>query len=1345
MRGRLAHRIICGSAALAAACLAAACGGGPAPLVQPEAFPIRITADWLRAQPGQTRGDFSFHLLDARCQPLRDWAGLAIQQEVTDSGVAEFTLHSAGSPPDDVYLYVTYPGSSWALDIAELPSSRSGEYALLSVPHRIVDVLVVGLTRLGDRSASAAAGPLCRLRFAAGHERTYRSLSQVNEDPGSAPVLDTEEVGGKYQLKWTERNLGDYNNNSQVEIADITPLGLHFGETSATAADPLALELVDGDENGEINLADLVPIGRNFGRYIQGYSVYHSADQNPYDLSKYASLGQPTILRGDVVSASSPDALKHRLTYTFDFVPQDGHNYFYVRAWSGDSGDSEGPRSNFGGVAIFRPNREPYWDALPVITMATGQTESIALVFNDAIDPEGTAITYVTHYIKAALGAINSPQASVMEVAEADLPAGPPYTYTLSGLTPGETYHILIQARDADGLLSTNSEVTDVRVPAVGLSDAPWAGWRGGGRNTGSNPTATAVEPLTEAWTAPVGPSVSARPIYGMVFAAAGWLATETDSGRVTRIASQDGNLIDSSADPGAGTLPLGLTADQDRLYEPGDGGMLVWNPGSGAAMDTIAGSGSLSAVPVGDYLFLQDRDAASVQLKAGGSEFIVSAPYIASDPQYAPPVATDGTTLYSGTDKLLSLALPDGNGAAETAATINPQGLLIDSQAGGVEYVDGQLAFHAAGQQWQLPAVPAGTPPPLPCLVRYAPTPLLVFPNGAEPGSVLTAVNADTGATQWICPALPFAADDIFALTAGASRIFVCGPTQLCVLDLNGLIRQTLDLGSRITSEPVPVGAGVYVMTRAGLKCLRTDASPDGPPIWQGTSAKPGGGIRALLDPLDSTLTVQWDYAVDDHALPVYYSIYYSADSPPQFDAPFTQTQLVTDIPDDGQQTHSYSIGPLDMSKRWYVGVRAYDRPWAESPNIDANTNWLALTPGWQEERLRAGAELPPGEVYFLEGLLDPHGTMHLVYNDRASAALTHVYGTTGAWTVESSNIGGYAFSAFNPVWNGPQDRFAIGVTSSSLVGTLSRTGADTWTYTDITSAQPVANPMVALAYPAGSGEAALSYTRQTNGSFPPPERYEIVQTTGGLWQPPGPLDAANNSGRDIAMLLNPLDDSDPWTLMQRGFEYAPNHLTPSRGELTFAQSDGAGGWTLSVVDSGSNGPDSDCGKRCRLMRDGPDAAPVLHAGYLDLNADPDNPIGELRYARYTDGNWTTESVARFDLSFQTASLQFTYGEIGLGLLDGEPVIAMLERSTMTASASDPHLAQLWLWQRQPGGGWLATALTDSVWQFPRDREPCVLLADGNVLHVFYATLSDEADPKADTIVHLWRDMSQP
>ncbi|MCB1219065.1 MAG: hypothetical protein H7A35_06545 [Planctomycetales bacterium] len=74
------------------------------------------------------------------------------------------------------------------------------------------------------------------------------------------------------QAQWSYRNVGDYDQNSEANIADLTPLGAKLGRTSADP-DWSTAQLSDGDGNGEVNIADITPLGANLLSRVDGYFV----------------------------------------------------------------------------------------------------------------------------------------------------------------------------------------------------------------------------------------------------------------------------------------------------------------------------------------------------------------------------------------------------------------------------------------------------------------------------------------------------------------------------------------------------------------------------------------------------------------------------------------------------------------------------------------------------------------------------------------------------------------------------------------------------------------------------------------------------------------------------------------------------------------------------------------------------------------------------------------------------------------------------------------------------------------------------------------------------------------
>ncbi|OPX22917.1 MAG: hypothetical protein B1H03_03115, partial [Planctomycetales bacterium 4484_113] len=72
---------------------------------------------------------------------------------------------------------------------------------------------------------------------------------------------------GVFTLTWSYRNCGDYNQDGIVDIKDITPLAVHFGEfidpDSGLWEHPVC-EVIDGNADGAITILDITPLAANF-------------------------------------------------------------------------------------------------------------------------------------------------------------------------------------------------------------------------------------------------------------------------------------------------------------------------------------------------------------------------------------------------------------------------------------------------------------------------------------------------------------------------------------------------------------------------------------------------------------------------------------------------------------------------------------------------------------------------------------------------------------------------------------------------------------------------------------------------------------------------------------------------------------------------------------------------------------------------------------------------------------------------------------------------------------------------------------------------------------------------
>ena len=176
------------------------------------------------------------------------------------------------------------------------------------------------------------------------------SAPPVNEASRAALLFD-----GVNELSWRYASQGDYDQNGEVNISDLTPLGANFGAVGPFSMDS-ALSLVDGDGNGEINIADVTPIGVNFGVVTSGYNVYASSDVGDYPVDSFTSPNGPgTVLLGSVAILEATGAAGERKFFSFTVAsPQPGDHY-WVRPTDGVDDGTPSTLAQMGGSGNQAP------------------------------------------------------------------------------------------------------------------------------------------------------------------------------------------------------------------------------------------------------------------------------------------------------------------------------------------------------------------------------------------------------------------------------------------------------------------------------------------------------------------------------------------------------------------------------------------------------------------------------------------------------------------------------------------------------------------------------------------------------------------------------------------------------------------------------------------------------------------------------------------------------------------------------------------------------------------------------------------------------------------------------
>ncbi|MBN2082102.1 hypothetical protein JW859_07830 [bacterium] len=110
--------------------------------------------------------------------------------------------------------------------------------------------------------------------------------------------------GDQWRLEWSYLNVGDYDQNGEVNASDLTPLGVNFKKSGPFDWDS-SLSVVDGDGNGMINISDITPIGQNYKASLKSYAVEWAP-----------AVDGPWTAAGHEVAVPAPDPASARISFS---------------------------------------------------------------------------------------------------------------------------------------------------------------------------------------------------------------------------------------------------------------------------------------------------------------------------------------------------------------------------------------------------------------------------------------------------------------------------------------------------------------------------------------------------------------------------------------------------------------------------------------------------------------------------------------------------------------------------------------------------------------------------------------------------------------------------------------------------------------------------------------------------------------------------------------------------------------------------------------------------------------------------------------------------------------------
>jgi hypothetical protein len=350
----------------------------------------------------------------------------------TEEGAGNLTLAVAAPAAARPYwlLQVRYDAARWHVQSAQ-PAAELAERCLSLGTPQAPGVYNLALTGLRGELLAAPGGVLARIELAAGPERAAAAVVQPQCALSKADDLRIE-AGATDTLVWSYRNSGDYDQNGEVNVADLVPIGNYYLRTAAESIWQRA-QLADGDHNGEVNVADLTVIGSNLLNSIQGYAVFEGlSETGPWiDSHQRASFAQGTSPTG-----GGP------LRFTHKLASATGGTWYAVRANFGETiGGMQSNAVEYGASSQLRAPRN---------LMVRYDGTAILLEW-DA--PEGTSPT-AYHAYASFFGAFNDPW--LIDTLE---PAAKLRLQAPELFEPGEEFYFAVTADYTDGQASPYSNI----------------------------------------------------------------------------------------------------------------------------------------------------------------------------------------------------------------------------------------------------------------------------------------------------------------------------------------------------------------------------------------------------------------------------------------------------------------------------------------------------------------------------------------------------------------------------------------------------------------------------------------------------------------------------------------------------------------------------------------------------------------------------------------------------------------------------------------------------------------------------------------------------------------------
>lgn len=331
------------------------------------------------------------------------------------------------------------------------------------------------LVRPQEQAGVTGAVEVLTVRFADG-PAPPRIVSAVPDlDRSAIPDFTADLSTGDVQFSYV--NVGDYNQNSLVEVADLTPLGVHFAETSPDGPpNPFPWSsinsVIDGAQDGLISVTDITPIGQNWSKMVSAWKIYGGSSDD-YPASADDDNGAAELLATIPFPTGTVVATRLTISDNVSALTTADCDCMWLRP-VGDS-DDEGIPSNLLEKPITGDVTPPVWTIDPE---GVGAVEAIPLdggirlMWGEATDDESPPVTYVVYYNEGS--AVDFETASTLEVPVSDPPdANADRIREITGLSNDTEYAFAVRARDSAETPNEDDNAVTLTTTPLATAEVP--------------------------------------------------------------------------------------------------------------------------------------------------------------------------------------------------------------------------------------------------------------------------------------------------------------------------------------------------------------------------------------------------------------------------------------------------------------------------------------------------------------------------------------------------------------------------------------------------------------------------------------------------------------------------------------------------------------------------------------------------------------------------------------------------------------------------------------------------------------------------------------------------------